>query len=233
MTERVRNGLKCRDPAETPTPGFRADCRGSVRVCENLVCISCTEGESASRLTSYICPRLLRRLRSVQHSLAAMIGMPFGKKSPKSELHEFFQLHPGNPVFDIQPKSNPPAEPLFLCTLTCPAIGGPQGLPEQTFTGQGRNKKTAEQYASEKALEFLRQRGLMAPAIVQMPDQKLPLDLQKQLASTQMVPVSLLLYGCKAVPLHASLIRSIPSMRNPKACWHSVLNAVKPTLISV
>lgn len=119
-----------------------------------------------------------------------MIGMPFGKKSPKSELHEFFQLHPGNPTFDIQPKSNPPAEPLFLCTLTCPAIGGPQGLPEQTFTGQGRNKKTAEQYASEKALDFLRQRGLMAPAIVQMPDQQLPLDLQKQLASPQMVPVS-------------------------------------------
>ncbi|KAL3146650.1 hypothetical protein ABBQ32_000878 [Trebouxia sp. C0010 RCD-2024] len=118
-----------------------------------------------------------------------MIGMPFGKKSPKSELHEFFQLHPGNPTFDIQPKSNPPAEPLFLCTLTCPAIGGPQGLPEQTFTGQGRNKKTAEQYASEKALDFLRQRGLMAPAIVQMPDQQLPLDLQKQLASPQMVPL--------------------------------------------
>ena len=125
--------------------------------------------------------------------------MPFGKKSPKSELHEFFQLHPGNPVFDIQSKSNPPAEPLFQCILTCPAIGGPQGLPEQNFTGQGRNKKTAEQYASEKALEFLRQRGLMAPAMVQMPEQKLPLDLQRQLASTPMVPVSLLLCVCSLV----------------------------------
>ena len=185
----------CRHRAETPTSGFRAaECRGSVRMCENLVCISCTEGQSASWLTSQICQS--RHLLVAFLSLVAtMMGIPFGKKSPKSELHEFFQLHPGNPVFDIQPKSNPPAEPLFLCTLTCPAIGGPQGLPEQTFTGQGRNKKTAEQYASEKALEFLRQRGLMAPAIVQMPEQKLPLDLQKQLASTQMVPVSLKLRG--------------------------------------
>jgi len=88
-----------------------------------------------------------------------MIGMPIGKKTPKSELHEFYQLHPGNPAFTIKSMSNPPAEPLFLCTLTCPGIGGPQGLPEQSFTGQGRNKKTAEQYAAEKALGFLRQRG--------------------------------------------------------------------------
>lgn len=113
-----------------------------------------------------------------------MIGMPIGKKTPKSELHEFYQLHPGNPTFAIKSMSNPPAEPLFLCTLTCPGIGGPQGLPEQSFTGQGRNKKTAEQYAAEKALGFLRQRGLMAPALVEMAAQQLPPDLQRQLAGT-------------------------------------------------
>ncbi len=121
-----------------------------------------------------------------------MIGMPIGKKTPKSELHEFYQLHPGNPAFTIKSMSNPPAEPLFLCTLTCPGIGGPQGLPEQSFTGQGRNKKTAEQYAAEKALGFLRQRGLMAPALVEMAAQQLPPDLQRQLAgtSTQTITVS-------------------------------------------
>ena len=116
-----------------------------------------------------------------------MIGMPFGKKSPKSELHEFYQLHPGNPTFNIQSMSNPPAEPLFLCTLICPAIGitgQSTAVAEQTFSGQGRNKKTAEQYASEKALEHLRQRGLLPPAVPQMPDQQLPLDLQRQLAGT-------------------------------------------------
>ena len=184
-------------------------------MCENLVCITCIEStrpgspRASIKLETSVSPEEHRK------SSATMIGMPFGKKSPKSELHEFFQLHPGNPVFDIQPKSNPPAEPLFLCTLTCPAIGGPQGLPEQTFTGQGRNKKTAEQYASEKALEFLRQRGLMAPAMAQMPEQKLPLDLQRQLASTQMAPVSLLPYGCSLVPfILAEHIQ--PDMRNCK-----------------
>ena len=110
-----------------------------------------------------------------------MIGMPVGKKSPKSELHEFYQLHPGNPTFVIKSLSNPPAEPLFLCTLTCPAIGGPQGLPEQSFTGQGRNKKTAEQYASEKALKFLRDKGLLAPALIEMDPAQLPAELQRQL----------------------------------------------------
>ena len=125
-----------------------------------------------------------------------MIGMPIGKKTPKSELHEFYQLHPGNPKFEIRSMSNPPAEPLFLCTLTCPAIGGHQDVQEQTFLGQGRNKKTAEQYAAEKALTFLRQRGLMAPALVEMEAQQLPADLQRQLAgsgagnSTGTTPVS-------------------------------------------
>lgn len=144
-----------------------------------------------------------------------MIGMPLGKKSPKSELHEFYQLHPGNPVFKIVSMSNPPAEPLFLCNLTCPAIGGPQGLPEQTFSGQGRNKKTAEQYASEKALDFLRQHGLMPPAMVQMPEQQLPLDLQKQLASTQkdMAPVGILLCAlCGHLRLGAALLLLIQSL---------------------
>ncbi len=127
-----------------------------------------------------------------------MIGMPIGKKTPKSELHEFYQLHPGNPTFAIKSMSNPPAEPLFLCTLTCPGIGGPQGLPEQSFTGQGRNKKTAEQYAAEKALGFLRQRGLMAPALVEMAAQQLPPDLQRQLAgtSTQTTTVSFTFPDC-------------------------------------
>lgn len=87
--------------------------------------------------------------------------------------------------------SNPPAEPLFLCTLTCPGIGGPNGLPEQTFTGQGRNKKTAEQYAAEKALGYLRQKGLMAPALVEMNQQQLPSDLQRQLAGAETTPVRL------------------------------------------
>ena len=110
-----------------------------------------------------------------------MIGMPVGKKSPKSELHEFYQLHPGNPTFVIKSLSNPPAESLFLCTLTCPAIGGPQGLPEQSFTGQGRNKKTAEQYASVKALKFLRDKGLLAPGLIEMDPAQLPAELQRQL----------------------------------------------------
>lgn len=102
------------------------------------------------------------------------MGLPVGVKSPKSELHEFYQLHPGNPTFLIKSMSNPPAEPLFLCTLTCPAIGGPQGLAEQTFTGQGRNKRTAEHYAAEKALKFLRQQGLLPPTFVEMPTSQLP-----------------------------------------------------------
>lgn len=217
--------------AETPPPGFRAaDCRVCAGVRKPRLH---RRGERVQAHLVYLSKQqLLCCLKSVHHSFATMIGMPFGKKSPKSELHEFFQLHPGNPVFDIQPKSNPPAEPLFLCTLTCPAIGGPQGLPEQTFTGQGRNKKTAEQYASEKALEFLRQRGLMAPAMVQMPDQKLPLDLQRQLASTQMVPVSLLLYGCKAV-LRDTFQTRYENLESMLA-WHvECTSALKPSLLFV
>lgn len=194
-------------------------------MCENLDCIS------AARPAHIVhCPQCRRASpqEGLPHS-CTMMGMPFGKKSPKSELHEFFQLHPGNPVFDIQPKSNPPAEPLFLCTLTCPAIGGPQGLPEQTFTGQGRNKKTAEQYASEKALDFLRQRGLMAPAMIQMPEQQLPLDLQRQLASTQIIPVSVLLHGCSLIFVTPADIYNTQH-EDLGTCWHGTHSPSKPTI---
>lgn len=109
--------------------------------------------------------------------------MPLGQKSPKSELHEFYQMYPGNPQFSVRAVSYPPAEPLFQCDLTCPAIGGPNGLPEQTFVGQGRNKKTAEQYAAEQALGFLRSKGLIAPAPTPMANHELPPDLQRQFAA--------------------------------------------------
>lgn len=144
-----------------------------------------------------------------------MIGMPIGKKTPKSELHEFYQLHPGNPAFTIKSMSNPPAEPLFLCTLTCPGIGGPQGLPEQIFTGQGRNKKTAEQYAAEKALGFLRQRGLMAPALVEMAAQQLPPDLQRQLAGTSNQPTTL--QELQAIALQKPIDKETTSSQDPQA----------------
>lgn len=124
----------------------------------------------------------------------ATFGMPLGKKTPKSELHEFYQMHPGNPVFAVRALSFPPAEPLFQADLTCPAIGGSDGLPEQTFVGQGRTKKTAEQYAAEQALDFLRSKGLIAPALsTTMADQELPADLQRQLvsASTDSTTVSI------------------------------------------
>ena len=112
------------------------------------------------------------------------IGMPLGKKSPKSELHEFYQLHPGNPTFIVKALTMPPAEPLFECILTVPAIGEANGLPEQAFVSQGRNKKMAEHYAAEKALDFLRSKGLIAPALTPMQEHQLPPDLQKQLAGT-------------------------------------------------
>ncbi|KAL3149814.1 hypothetical protein ABBQ38_013637 [Trebouxia sp. C0009 RCD-2024] len=116
--------------------------------------------------------------------------MQLGSKTPKSELYEFFQLQPGmrQPTFDTQPQSNPPAVPDYLCKLTCPGIDT-QGLPEKTFTGQARNKKTAEQNAAEQALNFLRQRDLMAPAMSHKPEQQMPHDLQEQLASIKMAPL--------------------------------------------
>lgn len=78
----------------------------------------------------------------------------------------------------------PPAEPLFECVLTVPAIGGANGLPEQAFISHGRNKKIAEHYAAEKALDFLRSKGLIAPALTPMQEHQLPPDLQKQLSGT-------------------------------------------------
>ena len=114
--------------------------------------------------------------------------MLFGSsKSPKSELHEFFQLHPGGciPTFDTRLHSRPPADPVFRCTLTFLAIA-PQSLPEKIFLGQARKKKTAEQNAAKQALESLRQRGLIAPAMLQRPGQQLPPDLQKQPSSTHL-----------------------------------------------
>lgn len=124
-------------------------------------------------------------------TFCAATNMQLGSKTPKSELYEFFQLQPGmrQPTFDTQPQSNPPAVPDYLCKLTCPGIDT-QGLPEKTFTGQARNKKTAEQNAAEQALNFLRQRDLMAPAMSHKPEQQMPHDLQEQLASIKMAPVS-------------------------------------------
>jgi hypothetical protein len=158
----------------------------SVRTCCNLVNCNVLQAEQSAtfQVLTYVARPCQGPRSNCGGQKMTMIGMPIGKKTPKSELHEFYQLHPGNPTFAIKSMSNPPAEPLFLCTLTCPGIGGPQGLPEQSFTGQGRNKKTAEQYAAEKALGCLRQRGLMAPALVEMAAQQLPPDLQRQLAGT-------------------------------------------------
>ena len=95
----------------------------------------------------------------------------------KSELHEFFQLMPGTsiPTFHTESKSSPPADPDFLCTLKLPSID--PRLPEQTCTGRGRNKITAEHYAAEQALDFLRQHGLIAPAVVQKPEKQLASSL--------------------------------------------------------
>lgn len=79
-------------------------------------------------------------------------------KTPKSALHEYFQLQGGKPVFELLPGAPPPETPSFTCKLTIPDVarGRSDGLPSQSvFTGVARTKKGAEHLASDAAMRYI------------------------------------------------------------------------------
>eukprot|EP00884_Botryococcus_braunii_P004141 jgi/Botrbrau1/13728/Bobra.0356s0008.1 len=78
------------------------------------------------------------------------------QKYPKSVLHEFYQVHSGTPIFNVDQVPGTP-EPKFRCVLTCPAITH-KGTPiaEQTFEAEARSKKAAEHDAAGRALNHFR-----------------------------------------------------------------------------
>jgi hypothetical protein len=83
-------------------------------------------------------------------------------KYPKSSLHEFYQLFLGSPRFVVEAVGQGGSEPRFRCKLTCPAVNTPHASFEETvFVAEARAKKAAEHAASEKALEFIRSKGLL------------------------------------------------------------------------
>ena len=72
----------------------------------------------------------------------------------------------GVPTFETERHGGTPDLP-FLCTLTCPAVETPKGSYEECkFRAAGRSKKAAEHAASEKALEFIRSKGLLPEHVV-------------------------------------------------------------------
>ncbi|CAL5225844.1 g8627 [Coccomyxa viridis] len=89
---------------------------------------------------------------------------------PKSALHEFHQVHGGNPVFVIEDGPPPPASPKFTCHLTIPALSTPHGgYEQQSFSAVARAKKAAEHAAAEMALEFITTSGVASPAMPALP----------------------------------------------------------------
>lgn len=79
-------------------------------------------------------------------------------KTPKSALHEYFQLQGGKPVFELIAGALPPAPPSFTCKLTIPntASRRTDGVQPQTvFTGVARTKKGAEHLASDAAMRYI------------------------------------------------------------------------------
>ena len=84
----------------------------------------------------------------------------------RAALFEFYQRLSGVPTFETERHGGTPDLP-FLCTLTCPAVETPKGSYEECkFRAAGRSKKAAEHAASEKALEFIRSKGLLPEHVV-------------------------------------------------------------------
>ena len=84
----------------------------------------------------------------------------------RTALFEFYQRLSGVPTFETERHGGTPDLP-FLCTLTCPAVETPKGSYEECkFRAAGRSKKAAEHAASEKALEFIRSKGLLPEHVV-------------------------------------------------------------------
>ena len=90
------------------------------------------------------------------------------QRFPKASLYEFYQRLTGIPTFETERQGGGEPELPFLCTLTCPSVETPKGSYEQcVFRAAGRSKKAAEHAASEKALEFIRSRGLLPEPMVE------------------------------------------------------------------
>ncbi len=82
-------------------------------------------------------------------------------------IFEYYQKLTGVPTFETERHAGGSPDLPFLCTLTCPAVQTPKGGYEEcVFTAQGRSKKAAEHAASEKALEFIRGKGLLPEPVV-------------------------------------------------------------------
>ena len=82
-------------------------------------------------------------------------------------IFEYYQKLTGVPTFETERHAAGSPDLPFLCTLTCPAVQTPKGGYEEcVFTAQGRSKKAAEHAASEKALEFIRSKGLLPEPVV-------------------------------------------------------------------
>ncbi|KAK9839235.1 hypothetical protein WJX81_003086 [Elliptochloris bilobata] len=85
---------------------------------------------------------------------------------PKACIFEYYQKLTGVPTFETERHGGTSDLP-FLCTLTCPAVETPKGIYEECkFRAAGRSKKAAEHAASEKALEFIRSKGLLPEPVV-------------------------------------------------------------------
>jgi Double-stranded RNA binding motif len=81
------------------------------------------------------------------------------RRFPKAVLHEFYQMHEGSPVFNVENIISSSA-PRFRCSLFCPEVSvGLATFPPTTFTADARSKKESEHAASEKALSALRLLG--------------------------------------------------------------------------
>jgi len=82
-------------------------------------------------------------------------------------IFEYYQKLTEVPTFETERHAGGSPDLPFLCTLTCPAVQTPKGGYEEcVFTAQGRSKKAAEHAASEKALEFIRSKGLLPEPVV-------------------------------------------------------------------
>ena len=91
---------------------------------------------------------------------------PLTCATTRAALFEFYQRLSGVPTFETERHGGTPDLP-FLCTLTCPAVATPKGSYEECkFRAAGRSKKAAEHAASEKALEFIRSKGLLPEHVV-------------------------------------------------------------------
>ena len=92
----------------------------------------------------------------------------YGPRFPKSILHEFFQVHGGNPSFTVDCVS--PTSSEFVCQLTLPPVRTPSGgFGEEQLSGRGRSKKAAEHAAARQAIDFLVALGLMRPPMALEP----------------------------------------------------------------